>query len=137
MFSLILIILASTCNAIMDKVKFHYWKSIFEKWFPTIIGNKKRICIRRWIGLVEGYDNKYIWGISKFGRRRWNGFIVPVQLCDLWHFSKMWMVIFLCLSIVVYEPIFGLFIDFCIFGLAWNINFSLYFKKLLHYETNS
>lgn len=138
---------AAMCNAVMDKVKFHPWKSVFNKWFPKALlpPYSKNVDVRKWLGLIDGYDNKYINGNSLFGRINWKGITIPVQICDLWHFSKTLMIITMCLAVVLYEPfvvnlveidskIIVTCMDLCIYGTAWNITFSMFFNKLLAYE---
>jgi len=139
MTSLTFIILASFFNAVMDKVKFHYYKSTFEDCFPKN-GTIKRLEIRRWIGLENSWDNKYINGNSLNGRRKLQifdyEFNYPVWFCDLWHFSKSLMIVSLCLAIVCYSPIVNTYIDFVIYGMMWNIVFNVFFNKILSNDKN-
>lgn len=48
---------------------------------------------------------------------------------DAWHLAKSLMVIFICLAIIFYKPLFPI-IDFCIFGICWNIFFNLGYNKI-------
>ncbi|NLH60103.1 MAG: hypothetical protein GX452_01705 [Ignavibacteriales bacterium] len=97
MISLIFLALASICNSIMDTTMFRFNTSIFKT------------------------DNQW-WNTwwSDRSKRFW-----IVQLNDGWHFLKMWVVVFIILAIVFYQPIFIYYIDFWIYGLVWNLMFNL------------
>lgn len=120
--SLILIIVASIYNAVMDTVIHHHSTSIFKH-------HKKGF----WSdGYVESWRNKYVGGYIENGRRKlfWN-INYPVQFTDAWHFSKMCMIILIVLAIVFYKPMFNWWADIVIFGVAWNLTFSLFYDKFL------
>jgi hypothetical protein len=123
--SLIFIVLAAICNAVMDVLQ--WYESVFYKikkdatwWNPNI----------SWI-------NKYEKGDPDYGRKKWIlGLNYPVQLTDAWHLFKSLMIVFLCLSIVTFQDIYPKTIlddilIFCIFGTAWNVTFSLFYNKIL------
>jgi hypothetical protein len=48
---------------------------------------------------------------------------------DCWHLSKSAMIIFLCLAIIFYSPVFRI-LDFVLFGTIWNLTFSLFYNVL-------
>ncbi len=97
MISLIFIALASLSCSIIDTLMFRFDTSIFKT------------------------DNsKWNTWWSDRSKRFW-----IVQLNDGWHFFKMWMVVFVILAIVFYQPIFIYYIDFWIYGLVWNLVFNL------------
>ena len=90
--SLLFIVLASICNSIMDTSVHHYSTSIFKKLNPL------------WWDGETSWRNKYIDGDSTKGRVKWYfGLDKPVQLTDAFHFFKMWMIIFISLSIVLFD----------------------------------
>ena len=131
-FSLVFIILASICNAVMDKSTHHYHTSIFKKF-----NNEKW-----WNGEIS-WKNKYIDGDYSKGRVKWFfGLNKPVQLTDAFHFFKMWMIIFICLSIITFDKCLGFIclnynwyvflIILGLYGTIWNITFSLFYNKLLN-----
>lgn len=125
--SLICIALAAVCNAIMDIIVHHYHKSIFT--------NKKYFKGYWWNG-SSSWKNKYIDGDITKGRRKIKGTNInyPVQLTDAWHFFKMWMIVFICASIVTFPgglPIYKLAILFLTYGALWNNTFSLFYNKIL------
>ncbi len=105
MISLIFLLLASICNAIMDVVKYKYDMSIFKT------------------------DNPFwhLWWSSTAKRRK------IIQLNDAWHFFKMWMVVFFIIAIIYYTPLVTYFhydilnklCDFFAFGILWNLGFNL------------
>lgn len=97
MISLIFLALASLSCSIIDTLMFRFDTSIFKS------NNVK--CNTWW---------------SDRSKRFW-----IVQLNDGWHFFKMWMVVFIILAIVFYQPIYKYYVDFWIYGLVWNLVFNL------------
>lgn len=116
---MIFVILAAICNAIMDKISFHYYKSIFVRYKPLF-----------WYPQVS-WKNKYINGNPMYGRRKFLGFKLHPAFTDAWHFFKSGMIIFLVLAIVFYNPIVNIWIDIIIFGALWNIVFVQFFNNIL------
>ena len=118
--SILFIALASICNAIMNKGLFHFHKSIFPQ---GVI----------WWNSQISWRNKYINSDTKQGRRKIlnTNINYPVQLTDSFHFFKMLLIVFICLSIVTYKPIINMLLDVLIYGTVWNITFSLFFDKIL------
>ena len=118
--------LAALCNAVMDKTNYHYHKSIFTKF--------NRVW---WDGEIS-WVNKYVDGDTKKGRVKWNvlgfEFDKPVQLTDAFHFFKMWMIIFLALSVVTFNGVDGGFFEwvglFLAYGTIWNSTFSIFYEKI-------
>lgn len=119
MISVIFVILAAICNAVMDKISFHYYKSIFVKYKPLF-----------WYPQVS-WKNKYINGNPMYGRRKFLGFNLHPAFTDAWHFFKSGMIIFLVLAIVFYNPIVNIWIDIIIFGALWNVIFVQFFNNIL------
>lgn len=129
--SLFFIVLAAICNAVMDTSVHHYNTSIFKK-------SKSKI----WWDGENSWKNKYIGGNPKNGRVKWFlGFNKPVQLTDAFHFFKMLMIIFLCISIITFDKC-SVFVDcnirwhsfiiiLSLYGLLWNLTFSLFYNKIL------
>jgi len=122
-------IMASICNAVMDTSVQHYHSSIFTKLNPL------------WWNGETSWKNKYIDGDPNKGRIKWFlGIDKPVQLTDAFHFFKMWMIIFICLSIVTFDKClvfvnceihwYSILITFTIYGLIWNSVFSLFYNKI-------
>lgn len=135
MISMLFIILASICNAVMDITSFQFHKSVFKDlnkyiWYPKF-----------------SWRNKYIDFNFKKGRAKWGPFKIPVQLTDSWHFLKMLMIIFICTSIVTYDFEFIVMLNSLVglpiplnwiklealglYGLLWNVPFSLFYDKVL------
>lgn len=101
MATLILIILAAYCNAVMDILENeNFSSSIFRNLNPKF-----------WYKRESWKYAKRIFG-WKF---------------DGWHVFKSLMLILLMIAVVSYKPIFG-WIDFILFGMVWNINFSFAYK---------
>jgi hypothetical protein len=120
MLSLVFVLLASICNAIMDTISFHYEISIFNKSNPVY-----------WNPQIS-WKNKYIdWDNGNRERKRFLGIKIAPTFLDAWHLFKSMMIIFLALAIVLYEVYFDLIIDFVAIGIIWNITFILFYNKLL------
>lgn len=123
--SLLFIVFASICNSIMDTSVHHYSTSVFKNMNPLW-----------WDGEIS-WKNKYIDGDSNKGRVKWYfGLNKPVQLTDAFHFFKMWMIIFICLSIVCFDCYFikdtiSFLLFFIIYGVLWNSSFSLFYNIIL------
>jgi len=99
MISLIFLALASLSCSIIDALMFRFDTSIFKT------------------------DNsKWNTWWSDRSKRIW-----IVQLNDGWHFFKMLMIGFLIIAILLYSPIFNLWLDFVLFALVWNVVFNLFF----------
>lgn len=133
MLSLFLFILASICSASMDKVQFHYEKSIFSK-----MRNKD------YYNPINSWDNKYIGGKYENGMRKWFFGLLdyPVFLTDFWHLMKTSMLFLIVASLVLYTPTLTVFnLDFCkplllifdfvLFGTLWNCSFNIFFNRIL------
>lgn len=128
--SLLFIILAAICNAVMDTSVHHYSSSKLSKLNPLW-----------WDGSIS-WRNKYINGDSKLGRVKWFfGLNKPVQITDAFHFFKTLMIIFICFSIVTFDNTFILIGDninlinslllVLVYGTLWNVFFSLFYNKIL------
>lgn len=128
--TLIFLAFAAACNAVMDTSVQHYTSSIFAKFNPL------------WWDGSTSWKNKYVDGDPTKGYVKWYfGFNKPVQLTDAFHFFKMWMIIFICLSIVNYSVHFVTIVCQCswyayplmvlILGTTWNLTFSLFYNKIL------
>lgn len=117
--SLILIILAATCNAVMDICSHKFNSSVFSKLNPW------------WWNAEISWKNKYINRNPSEGRKKlfWK-INYPVQLTDAWHFFKMLMLVLICLAVVFYRPVFNWWADILYFGTAWNCTFSLFYSKV-------
>lgn len=117
MISIILIFIAGILNACMDKLRFHYSTSIFSKWSN-----------QNWVNPSLSWVNKWK-PKSKIGDMIMS--TVLVWVTDFWHLCKMLMLLFLFLSIVLYQPLFNWWIDFFIFYCTFTITFELFFSKVL------
>lgn len=133
MLSLFLFILASICSASMDKVQFHYEKSIFVKF------NNEQ-----YFSAKKSWENKYIGGKYENGMRKWFFGLLdyPVFLTDFWHLMKSSMLFLIAASIVLYAPTLTVFnLDFCkplllifdfvLFGTLWIAFFNIFYNRIL------
>jgi hypothetical protein len=128
--SLTFLILAAICNAVMDTSVHHYSTSKLKNLNPNF-----------WNGEIS-WKNKYIDGDSKKGRVKWYfGLNKPVQLTDAFHLFKMFMIIFICLSIITFDKCmvlvgcnyhwYSFIIMLGVYGTMWNFWFSLFYNKIL------
>ena len=118
--SIVFLALAAICNATMDVSVHHYYNSIFSHLNPYW-----------WNGEIS-WSSKYINKDSKQGRVKWfKNVNKPVQLTDAFHFFKMWMIVFICLSIVTFTPLTSPYIMFIVYGIVWNTCFSIFYNGVL------
>lgn len=143
-YSLIPLLLSAICCSIMDICVHKFKISIFNN-----ITNK---FWHQWFDGENSWKNKYI------DRNPKNGFVKikllkisnfnliinkPVQLSDAWHFFKMLFVCFFIMSIIL-EGVFMFnskklidnqflyfSIKYIIYGILWNIFFSLFYNRIL------
>lgn len=121
----ILIMLAGILNAVMDVLKERYKTSIFANWK-----------CQHWIDPKLSWKNK--WDIDKKIFKKEIKIIDKIMstslvfVTDMWHFSKTLMLLLVSLSIVLYQPIFDLFLlDALLFYLVFTITFEIFFSKIL------
>ncbi len=116
MITLIAIILAAVCNAVMDTTTHHYGNSIFRR-FPINYWNPER-----------SWQNKYheeTWELRfKFP------FAWIANFLDAWHLFKMLMLIFIFIAIMFYKPTLAWYWEAAIFYVAWNGTFELFYQKI-------
>ncbi len=107
----------------MDVVQFHYYFSVFYT---------KNAKFNKWFNAEVSWKNKYIDGLEEKGRIKIKGTSInfPVQLTDAWHFFKMLMIIFICMTIVFYKPFISPPVDILFLGVIFNVTFSLCYNKL-------
>lgn len=120
--SYILVILAAVFNAVMDTLIHHHPTSVFKSHKTGF-----------WADALEtSWKNKYIDGNPMKGHKKLFWIInVPDAFTDGWHLSKSLMIIALIASIVLYNPLFGIWIDFFALGLTWNLTFNFFYNVIL------
>ena len=120
--SYILVIVAAFSNAVMDTLIHHHSTSIFKNYKTGFFAD----------GLEVSWKNKYVDGDPTKGRTKlfWK-INMPVQFTDAWHFSKSFMIVSLIAAIVLYNPLFGIWIDFFAIGFIWNMTFSFFYNVIL------
>ncbi len=133
MLSLLFIALASFCNSTMDTTSTHWGISIFR--------NIKNKFFHSWFK-DDSWKLKYKNGDPSEGRLKWTIFKFkinkPVQITDSWHFFKMLMIIFICISVLLYTPFIFItdyifvnkIIELLIYGTVWNVTFSAFYNKI-------
>lgn len=131
--TLILIIIAGACNAVMDVLQFNFDKSIFKKYKPSFWDPKKS-----WI-------NKYQQPLTSY-KKRWYyfGIITPkfkeafpfsstlfVSLTDGWHLFQKVTWSCLIAAVVLYEPMINGVVDFMILYAIFTTSFTLFYDRIL------
>lgn len=96
--------IAAILNALMDKVE-------NEGFYQSIFRDKK----------PEFWYKRASWNKAKN---------IAGWKFDSWHSAKSLMLVFLCLSIVLYKPLWNWKIDFGIAGMTWVIVFNLFYNKI-------
>ena len=138
MISLLFWCLAAICNSIMDVCFHHFDSSVF---------NSKKFNTNFW-DTEFSWKNKYVnWPYNQSRKSvkiwKWK-FNYPVQLTDSFHLFKMLMIVFICLSIVTFEPYFNFqllpdWLQFVLhiasYGLWWNATFNLFYNHILIKKT--
>lgn len=106
--------LAAVCNAVMDKLSFHFHKSVFHGLDPKF------------------WEPSVSWECAK---------TIPFTKykVDAWHLFKSGMIIFICIGFI-FAYVSNVFADFNILsftvillmlGVLWNATFNLFFNHLL------
>jgi hypothetical protein len=130
---LIFVFFAGASNAVMDKLQFHFHKSIFSNkffdehfWNPIISWkNKYKERGDTWIvNLIEKMDN--------------NGLVF---LTDGWHLFQFIMLTFFTLAIIGYSELghydwfeyawLNMIVDFLLIRFTFSGGFSVFFNKIL------
>lgn len=117
MISLILVLLSGIFKAVMDKLQFHYFDSVFKNlkssfWNPKV----------SWI-------NKYKDNDPELGEKFPGSSTIFVWATDAWHLFQSINIILLMLAIVFYESFTGYkILDFIIYRIAYSFTFELFFK---------
>lgn len=130
MISAIFFILAGICNAIMDKILFHWDRSIFKgsKW-------------EWWANPETSYRNKWKNGSNSLGGEKFPGSsTIFVWITDLWHFAQSLMITFFLLGAIFYgEGMVSIFetnwinslLDLVIYKVLFSLSFELWWSILL------
>jgi len=116
--SIIFVILASICNALMDTLSTRYDISVFR--------NFKNEQFWDW---RISWKNKWKGGSIRNGEKFWQSSRFLVWSTDGWHLAKALMLAFMSLAIVFYEPMYGV-LDAFIFCFVWGIVFEYSYNKL-------
>lgn len=113
--SLLFLTLGAACNACMDKLSFHFHKSVFNKLDPKF-----------WNPNISWQHAPFV----KFTKYR----------VDAWHLFKSAMIVFICISITIAFKggvyvhnsfVYNKIVLFLTMGLLWNGAFNLFFNKIL------
>jgi len=110
-------IIAGMFNAIMDVLKVKWKTSIFTTWKN-----------QQWINPILSWTNKWK-PKSELGDRIMS--TVLVWITDMWHFTKMMMLMCISLAIVFYVPMFSFWLDAIIFYCLFTITFEIFFSRIL------
>ena len=122
MISLVLMILAGICNAIMDVLQFKFRISIFRCNRVQPWANPEISAVNKW-----KYDKD---GIC-IGEKFFGSSTFLVWLTDFWHLAKFLMLLFISASIIFYQPLINWYVDIFLMYCAFTITFELFFSKIL------
>lgn len=129
MLSILFFILAGASNAIMDKISFHWDRSIFK-------GTK----FEQWANPKISYKNKWKNKSNSLDGERFPGSsTIFVWTTDLWHFAQSFMITFFVLGVLSYDGIvnigdlyiLNLIIDYVILKMTFSISFEIFWSKVL------
>lgn len=130
MLSVLFLVLAGMCNAVMDKIVFHWDDSVFK-------GSK----LDWWANPEVSYKNKWKNNSNSSGGEKFPGSsTVFVWVTDLWHFAQSFMISFFVLAALFYgdgiinyfdNNWFNIFIDFIILKSAFSLTFELFWSVIL------
>ena len=121
--SVCLFILAGVLDAIMDVISTKWPVSIFSK-----IRNEKVI---DWCNPIHSWPNKWKNGNINNGEKFFGSSTFLVWLTDLWHLSKMLMLLSVCIGAALFTPWINIFLDAFILYLAYTVTFQLFYGKIL------
>lgn len=117
-------IIAGLFNACMDVLRYRWNNSIFKNWKG-----------QNWINPSISWHNKWKIDERLFGKQiKIVDKIMSttlVWITDMWHFSKMLMLICISFAIVFYNPIFKWWIDVILMYFGFTITFEIFFSKIL------
>ena len=120
--SIILMIIAGMFNATMDVLKTRYNKSIFNnlkwKW-------------EKWVNPAVSHPNKWKNGNIEEGPRFFGSSTFLVWVTDLWHLSKMLMLLAIVFAMTFYQPIVAWYADWFILYCSFTIPFEIFYSKVL------
>jgi hypothetical protein len=117
MITFVLLTISAICKAVMDKLQFHYDKSIFTKFKNEIFWNPK-----------ISWKNKWKNGDPKNGEKFFGSSTFLVSLTDGWHLFQHFMIFSMMCAIVTYVTIINMFIDFFLLYFIFTCTFELFFK---------
>lgn len=130
MLSILFLALAGMCNAVMDKINFHWDECIFK-------GSK----LDWWANPEVSYKNKWKNNSNSFDGEKFPGSsTVFVWVTDLWHFAQSFMITFFVLSTLFYgDGIISVFdttwvnmvCDLIILKGAFSLSFELFWSVIL------
>ena len=125
LISALFVAMAATMNAGMDELDHHFEQSFASEWNQQF-----------WNPAIS-WQNKYINHDVNQGRIKWNLLLFevnkPVVFTDGWHLLKMFMIIFIVLSIAIWikGKLYLKLIYFLLLGVVWNISFETFYSKIL------
>ena len=124
--SLLLLVFAGICNAVMDVLKTRYNTSIFTSW-PN----------QNWLKPSLSWRNKWKNGDPSQGPKFFGSTTFLVWITDFWHLAKFLMLMAISLAIVFRFPMLALveiniwWLDFIIYYLIFTITFEIFYSKVL------
>jgi hypothetical protein len=130
MISVLFFVLAAICNAVMDKVNFHWDNSVFK-------GSR----FEWWANPAISYKNKWKNNSNSLNGEKFPGSsTIFVWVTDLWHFAQSFMITFFILGAAFYgDGMVSVFetgwintlIDIIILKTIFSITFELFWSIVL------
>lgn len=116
MITIYLLIISAFTKSIMDTLQFHFDNSIFS--------HLKHL----WWNPLTSWKNKWKNGDPSQGERFWGSSRWFVRFTDAWHFFQGMMITCLMLSIVLYQTVFSIWIDFFVMYFIFTFTFEIMFR---------
>tara|TARA_B100000927_G_scaffold51349_1_gene38182 strand:- start:3919 stop:4317 length:399 start_codon:yes stop_codon:yes gene_type:complete len=130
MLSILFLAIAGMCNAIMDKINFHWDSCVFK-------GSK----LDWWANPAISYRNKWKNNSDSSDGERFPGSsTIFVWVTDLWHFAQSFMITFFILGILFYgdgiinyfdNNWYNIIFDFLILKAVFSFTFELFWSVIL------
>jgi len=123
--SILCFILSGAAEAVMDKLQFHYHKSIFSDFKNQTFWNP-----------LMSWKNKYKNNDPSMGEKFFGSKTIFVGLTDAWHLFKLIRNLFIFIGIffisIGTNKILIVFIFVVIIRIMFGLSFTLFFKKILN-----
>lgn len=101
----------------------------FNQFYNSIFSNEEKFNPLFW-NPYESWRNKWKNGDRVQGEKFFGSSTFLVFTTDAWHLFKMMFLLTMFLSVVLYNPLVNIYIDFLIIPVVWFAGFELTLKLL-------